>query len=347
MVRPTSLASTLHSKTEKMLSKKLILSVIALAAIAASTSSPALAAGGRQYAVQRHFDLEGQGRWDYTAIDEQRQRLYLSRGDHVQILQLPSGKPIAEIPNTPGVHGFAFAQDLKLGFISVGGSDKITVFDLETMRPRQEIKVGGNPDAILYEPLSHKLFAFNGKSHDISVIDARTLAVDATIPAGGRPEFAVSDDTGKVYFNIEDNAGIGVIDVASNSIAARWKLNGCDEPSGLAIDTKRQRLFSTCQNRILAVTDARTGALLTTVPIGEHPDAAVFDAATGTIFSSNGGGTGTLTVIHEDDANHYRVQSNVATQKRAKTMAFDSGSKVLYLPTIIGSNFSVLVVAPQ
>lgn len=330
-----------------MLMKKLILSAVVLSAIAASATIPAVAAGNSQYAVRRHFDLDGHGRWDYTAIDEKRQRLYLSRGDHVQILQLPSGKPIAEIPNTPGVHGFAFAQDLKLGFISAGGGDKITVFDLETMQPRQEIKVGSNPDAILYEPLSHKLFTFNGKSHDISVIDARALAVVATIPAGGRPEFAASDSAGKVYFNIEDNAGIGVIDVASNSIAAHWKLNGCDEPSGLAVDAKLHRLFSTCQNGIMAVTDARTGAPVTTVPIGEHPDAAVFDAATGTIFSSNGGGTGTLTVIHEDDADHYRVQSNVATQKGAKTMAFDSGSKVVYLPTIIGSNFSVLVVAPQ
>jgi DNA-binding beta-propeller fold protein YncE len=181
----------------------------------------------------------------------------------------------------------------------------------------------------------------------VTVIDARTFAVLATIPASGRPEFAVSDGAGKVYFNIEDNGGIDVIDVASNVISAQWKLNGCDEPTGLAMDTARQRLFSTCQNRVMAVTDAKTGASITTVAIGEHPDAAAFDPETRTVFTSNGGGTGTLTIIREDDADHYSVLANVTTGKGAKTMAFDSSSKIVYLPTVVDGTFSVLVVRSQ
>lgn len=332
--------------------KRFILATIALPIAAASLTAAvfpasAWASGTHGYALKDRFQLHGQGKWDYAAIDEVRQRLYLSRGDHAQVLHLPSGNPIAEIPNTPHVHGFAFAEDLKLGFVSVGGSNSVTVFDLETMKPRQEVKVGGNPDAILYEPRSHKLFTFNGKTRDVSVVDARTLAVVATIPVGGRPEFAVSDGAGKIYFNIEDEGAIGAIDVTSNRITARWKLNGCEEPSGLAIDAKRQRLFSTCQNRIMTVTDARTGARVTTVAIGDHPDAAAFDAATGTIFTSNGGGTGTLTVIHEGDHDRYTVLGDVATEKAAKTMAFDTVTKVVYLPTIVDGKFSVLVLAPR
>lgn len=322
--------------------KKSIHSIVVLAA---ATASAAPASHG--YVLKEPFQLQGQGKWDYVAIDEVRQRLYLSRGDHVQVLQLPSGRPVADIPNTPRVHGFAFAQDLKLGFISAGGSDSVTVIDLDTMKPRQQVKVGGNPDAILYEPRSHKLFTFNGKTQDVSVIDARTLSVVATLAAGGRPEFAASDDAGRLYFNVEDKSSIGVIDVASNAIVAHWKLNGCEEPSGLAIDTKRQRLFSTCQNHVMVVTDARTGALVTTVAIGEHPDAAAFDADSRTIFTSNGGGTGTLTIIHEDDADHFSVRDNLATAKGAKTMAFDGTTKLVYLPTIVDDRFSVLVAAPQ
>jgi YVTN family beta-propeller protein len=300
------------------------------------------------YLVKERMSLGAPTKWDFTDIDQIRHRLYLSRGDHVQVLQLPSGKPIGEIPNTAGVHGIAFAQDLNLGFTSNGASNSVTVFDLETMKIKQEIKIPGiNPDVILYEPLSHKLFTFNGKSHDVSVIDARTLAVVATIEATGRPEFAVSDGAGKIFFNIEDNAGINVIDVASNSIVERWVLKGCDEPSGLAIDAKRARLFSTCQNKVMAVTDARTGERVANVGIGEHPDAVVYDADTQRIFTSNGGGGGTLTIIHQNDSDHYTVAENVATEKGAKTMAFDNVSKTVYLPTVVNSNFSVLVVGPK
>jgi YVTN family beta-propeller protein len=232
--------------------KRLLLSAAMLSAFAAAAAPATVPTGSRHYAVQRRFDLDGQGKWDYAAVDATRQRLYLSRGDHVQVLQLPSGQPIGDIANTPGIHDVAFAQDLGLGFASAGKSDSILVFDLASLKPRREIKVGGNPDALLYEPVSHKLFAFNGKSRDVSVIDARTLAVVATIPASGRPESAASDGAGRVYVNIEDNAGIDVIDIASNAIVARWKLAGCDEPSGLAIDTRhhgRHRQRNRCAGR--------------------------------------------------------------------------------------------------
>jgi DNA-binding beta-propeller fold protein YncE len=318
------------------------------AMLAVALSCPVAAQADPLYTVNQGPALGPAGRWDYTAIDQHRHRLYLSRGDHVQVLQLPAGQPLAEIADTPHVHGFAFAQELGIGFISNGARDSVTVFDLDTMRPRKEIKTGGaNPDALLYEPASQQLFTFNGKTHNVSVIDARTLATIVTITATGRPESAVSDGAGRIYFNIEDNAGINVIDVATNSIVARWKLDGCDEPSGLAIDAAHHRLFSTCQNRVLAVTDSLTGKRIANVPIGEHPDAAEFDAARGLVFTSNGGGTGSPTIVHEDDPDHYTVLQSVPTTKGAKTMAFDPESKIVYLPAAVKDSFVVLVATPR
>lgn len=295
------------------------------------------------YTVQQKWTLGEAGKWDYTDIDAVRHRLFITRGTRVQVLDLPSGQVAGEIASTAGVHGVAFAQDLKLGFTSNGRANSVTVFDPDTLKVKQELAIPGmNPDAILYEPQSHKVYTFNGNSGDVTVIDALTLKVVATVKVGGKLEFAVSDGA-KVYFNIEDKSEIGVIDVASNKLDARWKLAGCEEPSGLAFDQQHARLFSVCQNKIMAVTDSKTGKRVTDVAIGEHPDAAVYDAASATVFSSNGGGT--LSVIRQLDADHYEA-SQVATVKGARTMAMDHASQTVYLPTAVDKVFTVLVVAP-
>ncbi|MES2104419.1 MAG: YncE family protein [Pseudomonadota bacterium] len=317
----------------------------ALAATMSQVSSHAAEAG---YAVLDRWTLGDASKWDYTDIDVVRHRLFISRGDRVQVLELPSGKQIGEIPGTKGVHGVAFAQDLKLGFTSNGASSSITVFDLDTLQIKQEIPSDGiNPDAILYEPGSHKLFVFNGRSDDVTLIDAVTLNAIAKIAASGRPEFAVSDGAGKVFFNIEDKSEMNVIDVASNRLVSKWPLKGCEEPSGLAIDTAHARLFSVCQNKIMVVTDAKTGRRIANVAIGEHPDAVIYDASTATIYSSNGDAGGSLTVIHQDDADRYSVIANVPTSKGAKTMAMDQVSKKIYLPAVVDNKFMVLVAGPK
>lgn len=324
------------------------LKTIALGAILMLSTALPVHAGGadsEEYKLKDKIMLGAASKYDFTAIDQARHRLYLSRGDMVQVLDLQSGKPLAEIKDTAGVHGIAFAQDLKLGFTSNGKSNSVTVFDLETMKTKSEVKVPGvNPDVIFYDEPSQKLFTFNGKSNDVTVIDATTLKVIASIKATGRPEFAVSDNAGKIYFNIEDHAGINVIDVKSNSLVEKWVLAGCEEPTGLAIDAAHDRLFSTCQNKIMAVTDLKTGKRVADVAIGEHPDAAIFDADTQTIYTSNGGGKGSLTVIKQNDDKNYTVVGNVATFKGAKTMAMDAASKNIYLPTNIDKEFTVLVV---
>lgn len=324
--------------------KRILNAAIFLAVTACGMATTAAAEG--IYAITQKWDLGAPSKWDYAAIDPVRHHLFIARGERVQVVDLANGQQVGEIADTHGVHGVAFAQDLKLGFTSNGHDNAVTVFDLDTLKVKQVVKVtGANPDAILYEPNSHKLFTFNGKSNNVTVIDAASLQVVATIPASGRPEFPASDNAGKIFFNIEDKSEMNVIDVATNSIAAKWALKGCEEPSGLALDVAHARLFSVCQNKVMAVTDSKTGKRIANVPIGLHPDAAIFDVDSADVFSSNGDAGGTLTVIHQDDANHYSVKQNLVTAQGAKTMAIDVESKTIYLPTVIDKKFVVLTAS--
>ena len=305
---------------------------------------PALGVEPGAYEVVRRLPLGAATAWDYTAIDAQRQRLFVTRGDHVDVIEIPSGKGVGIIANTQGVHGVAFAQDLHLGFTSNGKANSVTVFDLDTLAVKAEVKLAGkNPDAILYEPSVHRLYVFNGGSANVEVIDASSLKLIETVKATGRPEFAVTDGHAKVYFNIEDRAEINVIDAATNKLLSSWPLNGCKEPTGLALDVKNSRLFSACRNGIVAVTDANTGKHVTDFAIGERPDAVIYDAETRTVLTSGGGGT--LAIAHQDDADHYTVRPSLVTAKGAKTMAMNPTDKTVYLPTVVGGRFMLVVAA--
>lgn len=299
------------------------------------------------YIVRDPITLGETGKWDYTDVDLSHHRLFVTRGTHVQVIDLNTRKIIGDIPSTDGVHGVAFAPELNLGFTSNGNVNSVTVFNLESLKVQQEIKISGaKPDAILYETNSHKLYVFNGKSNDVTVIDAKSLKVLTSIKASGRPEFAASDSAGKIFFNIEDKAEINVIDVASDKIIANWTLKGCEEPTGLALDIAHSRLFSACHNKIVTVTDAKTGKHISEFPIGVHPDAVVYDADTAKVFVSNGD-SATLSIAQQNDADHYVILDNIATLKGAKTMAFDRQSKTVYLPTIVGKELGLIVVAPK
>jgi YVTN family beta-propeller protein len=333
-----------QGETVKPVLPKLLPAIATLAACLPLFASAAGPAAPVHYAVQQRWDLGPATHWDYVSIDPQRKRLYLTRGDHVQVLDMATGKPVGEIPNTNGVHGVAFAQDLKLGFTSNGRANSVTVFDLDTLQVKRELPVAGaNPDTIVYDPATRKLYTFNGKSSDVSVFDAATGKPLATIAVGGRPEFAATDGK-RVYVNIEDKGEIVAIDAASDRVLARWPLAGCEEPSGLALDSAHGRIFSVCANRTMMVTDAASGKVVARVAIGGHPDAAAYDAASGTVFSSNG--EGTLTVVRQIDADHYAPPVQVPTMKGARTMAVDSSSGRAFLPTSVDKEFTVLVVGP-
>ena len=257
-------------------------------------AAAAMAAEG--YHVLSQIKIGGGGFWDYLTIDSSAHRLYASHGNLVEVIDIDAGKKVGEIADTQGVHGIALAPELNKGFTSNGRANNVTVFDLKTLQKTGKVATGTNPDAICYEPKTQRIFTFNGRSNDSTAIDAKTNAVVATFMVGQKPEFCAVDGAGKVYANIEETSEIVEIDAQKPAVTRRAKLEPCDAPSGLAIDTKNHKLFSVCENKMMAVTDIATLKVIATPAVGAGPDAAAFDPSTGQVFSSNGQ-DGTLTIV--------------------------------------------------
>ncbi len=283
------------------------------------------------YHLARTFALGGDGGWDYLTVDDANHRLFISRSTRVMVVDLETGKPIGEIPDTPGIHGIVLVPDAGRGFTSNGREGTVSVFDLKTLKAQEKVKTGENPDAILYDPASRRIFTMNGRSHDTTAIGATDARAAGTVALAGKPEFAVADGEGHLYINLEDKSEIAVVDSRALSLSQRWSLAPCQEPSGMAFDREHRRIFSGCSNRLLAVVNADTGKVVTTLPIGEGVDANAYDPATGLVFSSNGDGT--LTIIHEDTPDTYTVLGNVPTARGARTMALDPRTHTVYLVT--------------
>ena len=284
------------------------------------------------YHVIKTYKLGGEGGWDYLTLDSSSRRLYISRATHVMVIDADSGKPVGDIPDTPGVHGIALAPELGRGFVSNGREGTVTIFDIETLKPITKVKVGENPDAILYDPATKRVFTFNGKSQDSTAIDAAKGAVLGTIKLEGKPEFAVSDGKGEVFVNLEDKSQLDAIDPNKLEVKSRWPLAPCQEPSGLAMDRKNRRLFVGCDNKMMAVVDADSGKVIATPPIGEGVDATAFDESTGLAFASCGE-SGVLTVVREESPSKFSVAENVKTQEGARTLALDDKTHNVYVVT--------------
>jgi YVTN family beta-propeller protein len=283
------------------------------------------------YHVLKHYKLGGEGGWDYLTIDAKARRLYVSHATHVLVVDADTGSVVGDIPDTPGVHGIAIVEEFGKGYVSNGRTSTVTVFDLKTLKSLKQIPVGKNPDAIIYDAASKRVFTMNGASNDTTAIDVKTDAVAGTLGLGGRPEFAVADEQGKVFVNIEDKNAIVEFDSRKLVVEANWPIAPAEKPSGLAFDRKHRRLFSVGSNKLMAVVSADTGKVLATVPIGSGVDAAAFDPETGLVFSSNGDGT--LTVVHEDTPDKFSVVENVATQRGARTLTLDPKTHQVYLVT--------------
>jgi YVTN family beta-propeller protein len=330
---------------------------------AVTTAAIADGAAAPTMEVMQHWKLGGAGGWDYLTVDSAKKRLFISRATRVDVVSLETGMLIGSIPDTQGVHGIALAPALNRGFTSNGRSNTVTAFALDTLKVIQEAKVSGrNPDAILYEPSGKHVFTFNGASKDVTVLDASSLTVVATIPVPDKPEFAARDGRGQIFVNIESDPGqMVVIDTQKLNVKSTWPLPGCNSPSGLAIDSAHRRLFSVCDGKVMAITDATSGKQAALVPIGEHPDAAAYDKKRAVVFSSNG--EGTLSVVHQESADQYAVVQTLQTQRGARTMALDDATGKVYLvtgdfgpappasaeqphprPTLMPDSFVVLVV---
>jgi outer membrane protein assembly factor BamB len=288
-------------------------------------------AAGSGYHVVTTYKVGGDGGWDYLTTDAEARRVYISRGTHVMVLDADSGKGVGDIADTPGVHGIALAPELGRGFTSNGREGTVSIFDIKTLATSSKVKVGDNPDAILYDPATKRVFTFNGRSQDSTVVDAASGKVLGTIKLDGKPEFAASDAKGMIYVNIEDKSELTAIDPNKMEVKANWPLAPCTEPSGLSIDRKKRRLFVGCDNKMMAVVDADSGKVLATPAIGDGVDATTFDAETGLAFASCGG-DGVLTVVKEESPGKFTVE-NVPTQKGARTLALDAKTHNVFVVT--------------
>lgn len=315
--------------------KTLLVFVLSLSFIAAHAQI-----GG--YHIIKKIPVAGQGSWDYLSVDEGARRLYVSHGTQVEVLDVDTGAIVGKIEKTPGVHGIAIAPESGRGFVSNGQSSTVTIFDLKTLKTIAEVPVGKKPDAIIYDSATSHIFAFNGDSNSATAIHAADGKVAGTVDLGGGPEFAVADGSGYVYDNLEDASQVLKINARSLKVEQRWPTAPCSAPSSIAMDRPNRRLFIGCRSKVMAVMNADTGQVITTLPIGDHVDATVFDPDSRLIFNSNG--EGTITVIHQDSPDKYSVVENVKTLPKAKTMALDPKTHQLFLSTAEAGQFEVLVV---
>jgi hypothetical protein len=309
---------------------KHLLRLLAVNLVLLLTATATFAADSEYHVIQT-YKLGGEGGWDYLNLDGASRRLYISRATHVIVMDAESGKVVGDIPDTPGVHGIALAQELGRGFISNGREGTVTIFDLNSLKVITKVTAGTNPDAILYDPATKRVFAFNGRSQDATAIDAAKGTVLGTIKLEGKPEFAASDGKGEIFVNIEDKSLIDAIDPVKLQVKASWPLAPCEEPSGLAIDRKNRRLFAGCDNKMMAVVNADTGKVIATPAIGEGVDANGFDSEKGLAFASCGDGH--LTIVKEESPDKFTVLANVVTQEGARTMALDEKTHNIFLVT--------------
>jgi YVTN family beta-propeller protein len=294
------------------------------------------------YSIIKKISIPGTGSWDYLAIDEAARRLYVSHGTQVEVVDIDALTVVGSIPNTAGVHGIAIAPELGRGFTSNGQASTVTIFDLKTLKPIADVPTGKKPDAIIYDPATSRVFAFNGGSNSATAIDAATGKVAGTVNLDGGPEYAAADSNGFVYNNLEDESLLLKINSRELKVEQRWPVAPCSSPSSMAMDRANRRLFLGCRSKVMAVLDADSGKVITTLPIGDHVDATAFDSETKLVFNSNG--EGTITVIHQDSPDKYSVVETVKTAPRAKTMALDPKTHRLFLSTAENGQFEVLAV---
>ena len=292
----------------------------------ATSKSPA---GKSGYHLIKKVKLGGEGGWDYLTVDPVSRRLFISRGTHVMVVDADEGKVVGDIPNTPGVHGIALVPEMNKGFTSNGKTATSTIFDMKTLEKLGEASTEKDPDAIIYDLASKRVFTFNGDASSATAIDAATSKTVGNFALGGGPEYAASDGKGHAFVNLEDKSQLVKFDPVTLKVEKTWPLAPCESPSGLAIDAEHEILVVGCHNKMMAFVDGNSGHVIGTVPIGQGVDANRFDPETGFAFASCGDGT--LTVAHQDSPDKFSVVDTIATQRGARTMELDTSNHNLYL----------------
>ncbi|MFI5094769.1 MAG: YncE family protein [Candidatus Acidiferrales bacterium] len=297
------------------------------------------------YELAKKVSVAGTGGWDYVTVDEAGRRVYISHSTQVDVLDADSFALVGTIPNTPGVHGIALASEFGRGYISAGRADAVVPFDLKTLKPLTEIKVGKKPDAIIYEPLTKRIYVMNGGSDNITVLNAADGSLAGTIELGGGPEFAVSDGKGNLYVNLEEQNETLHIDVNALKVKERWALAPCATPTSLALDKENRRLFVGCRSHHFAVLNADTGKVVFTAPIGERVDAGAFDSTTRLAYVSTGDGK--VFVFRQDSPDAYSLVQEIVTHPGSKTMGYDPKTRNLIVPSSDNGAMQVLVFSAK
>ena len=296
--------------------------LLALAALCVAADAPG-------FKMTKKFPVSGDGGFDYIVFDGSSNRLYVSHGTMVNVVDADSGKELGKIEDTPGVHGIAVVPSLHRGFTTNGGNATVSVFDTETFKTIKTLSVPKDPDFVFYDPQTKRVLVCHGDGAAITEIDPEKETVVGKIDLGGGAEAAVVDGKGTGFVNLEESATMVSFDPKGLAVKQKWPITGCKTPTGLAIDAAKSRLFIGCRSKVLAVMDSTNGKVITTLPIGDRVDAVAFDADNKLIFASNGDGT--VSVVRQKSANEYESVGDIQTQRSAKTMAFDPKSKRLFL----------------
>jgi DNA-binding beta-propeller fold protein YncE len=341
------------SKGIKMRRSILLLSLVA---------APSLAA--QSYEITHTYNVGGDGGWDYVVPDGPNHRVFIGRQNRVMVVDMNNGRLIAEVTGINGAHGTAIVRDVGRGFATSGNDSSIMMFDLKSYKSLLKIPAAEDADAIIYDPASKQVFSFNGDANSSTVVDPRRGTRVANVPLGGKPEYGQSAGNGKVYVNLVDSSQVAEIDTKTLTVTRRWSTAPCKNPVSMAIDTRRQRLFSGCRSGVMAISDYRNATVVATVPIGQGVDGAGYDPGLHDAYASNADGT--LTVIHQDTPDTYHVVDNIKTGDRGRNMGLDAASHRIYVvaakfgpapaestatnprrrPPMAPGSFTVIVVEP-
>jgi YVTN family beta-propeller protein len=315
---------------DKLFSVPALITVMGISALATLASSSGAADGPELYRIFKSITLGAPERWDYLSFEPVSNRIYVAHGDKIDVVDMASEKVVGQVA-VDGANGAAIVPAVGKGYAGSRGGKSALVFDLNTFKILKTLPAAEDTDGVIYDPASKRVFLMQGDPHSMTVIDTTTDSVVATIHLSGQPEFAAVDGAGKLFVNIEDKREIQRVDTKTGKVDATWPIKACDSPHGLAIDSGSHRLFTTCVNAKLLVVNAATGAVISTLPIGKHSDAAAYDSHTKRVFSSNGDGT--LSVIQQESADQYKSLGEVTTQLGARTMALDAKSGRVFLVT--------------
>ncbi len=307
--------------------------LVPVACAAVFVAAPAVAgdAAPPSYKLVARIPLGAGERWDYVTFDPAANRVYVAHGDHVTVVDAKTQAVVGQIGTFPGgTHGIGIATEFGRGYTDDGKAGTAGAFDPKTLKVEASLPAKPDADGILFDPVSKHIFVIDGDSGAVTVIDPKTNTVIATIAIGAGLEAGIVDGTGKLYIDGAEAHDVIEIDTRKNSVLAHWPMPDCVRPHGIAVDADTRRVFATCANKEMTILDADNGRIVATEPIGSGSDGAAFDPARKLALSSNG--EGTLSVIHEIDADHFAALDPVPTARGARTIAIDPGTGQLFLP---------------